>query len=128
MDISVDFSFFPDNLMQIVIDSLGTKSSFVKSLQRSSTSNSSQKIINPTISIFGFSGTLKEFEDLLNCILKKNTIKEYVVVQDTESENTLALLKHGDIEQLGILSCDFCGAAFSSEDEKYIHQRAHFLF
>jgi hypothetical protein len=128
MDISVDFSFFPDNLMQIVIDSLGTKSSFVKSLQSSSTINSSQKIINPTISIFEFHGTLKEFEDLLNCILKKNTIKEYVVVQDTESENTLALLKHGDIEQLGILSCDFCGAAFSSEDEKYIHQRAHFLF
>ncbi len=128
MDISVDFSFLPDNLMQIVIHTLGTKSSFVKSLQSSSTINSSQKIINPTISIFEFPGTLKEFENLLNCILQKNSIKEYVVVQDTESENTLALLKHGDIEQLGILSCDFCGAAFSSEEEKYIHQRAHYLF
>jgi hypothetical protein len=128
MDIIVDFSFFPDNLMQIVINSLGTKSSLVKNLQSSSTYNSSQKIINPTISIFEFPGTLKEFEDLLNCVLQKNSIKEYVVVQDTESENTLALLKHGDIEQLGILSCDFCGAAFHSEDEKYIHQRAHYLF
>jgi hypothetical protein len=128
MDISVDFSFFPGNLMQIVIDSLWTKSSFVKSLQSSSTNNRSQKIINPTISIFEFPGNLKEFEDLLKCILQKNSIKEYVVVQDTESENTLALLKHGDIEQLGILSCDFCGAAFNSEDEKYIHQRAHYLF
>ena len=128
MDIIVDFSFFPEYLMQIVINSPGTKSSFVKSLQGSSTNNSSQKIINPTISIFEFPGNLKEFEDLLNFVLQKNSIKEYVVVQDTESENTLALLKHGDIEQLGILSCDFCGAAFNSEDEKYIHQRAHYLF
>lgn len=128
MDISVDFSFFPGNLMQTVIDSLGTKSSFVKSLQSSSTNNSSQKIINPTISIFEFPGNLKEFEDILKSVLQKNSIKEYVVVQDTESEDTLALLKQGDIEQLGILSCDFCGAAFNSEDEKYIHQRAHYLF
>ncbi len=50
---------------------------------------------------YEFPGNLKEFEDLLKCILQKNSIKEYVVVQDTESENTLALLKHGDIEQLG---------------------------
>ena len=128
MDISVDFSFFPDNLMQTVINSLETESSFVKSIQSSSINNNSQRISNPTISIFEFSGTLKEFEDLLNCILQKKSIKEYVVVQDTESENALALLKHGDIEQLGILSCDFCGAAFNSEDEKYIHQRAHYLF
>ncbi len=128
MDISVDFSFFPDNLMQIVINSLGTKSSFVKNLQSSSTNNSSQKITNPTISIFDFPGNLKEFEDLLNCLLQNNAIKEYVVVQDTESENTLALLKHGDIEQLGILSCDFCGAAFNSEDEKYIYIKGPIIY
>ncbi|HZH39270.1 MAG TPA: hypothetical protein VEX17_04330 [Bacillales bacterium] len=76
MDISVDFSFFPNNLMQIVIDSPWTKSFFVKSLQNSSTNNGSQKIINPTISIFEFPGNLKEFEDLLKCVLQKNPIKE----------------------------------------------------
>jgi hypothetical protein len=129
MDINVDFSFFPDNLMHIVISSSEIKSCFLRSIQSSSIiNNNSQKIINPTISIFEFPGTLKEFEDLLNCILQKDSIKEYVAVQDTERENTLALLKHGDIEQLGILSCDFCGAVFNSEDEKYIHQRAHYLF
>ena len=71
MDISVDFSFFPGNLMQIVIDSLGTKSSFVKSLQSSSINNSSQKIINPTISIFVFPGNLKELRSFEMRIAKE---------------------------------------------------------
>lgn len=79
MDISVDFSFFPDNLIQTVINSLEIKSSFVKSIQSSSINNNSQKISNPTISIFEFPGTLKEFEDLLNCILQKNSIKNMLL-------------------------------------------------
>ncbi len=49
-------------------------------------------------------------------------------MQDTQTENTLTLLKDGDIGQLGIFICDFCGALFNSEDEQYIHQKAHFLF
>ncbi len=92
METGVNFSFFPDVLMQIVINALEIKSPFAKSIQSSSINNNSQKISNPAISIFEFPGTLKEFEDLLNLILQKNSIKEYVVVQDTESENTLDLL------------------------------------
>lgn len=45
-----------------------------------------------------------------------------------ENENTLAVLKVGDIQQFGMFVCDFCGAVFNSEDEKYIHQRAHYFF
>jgi hypothetical protein len=80
------------------------------------------------LSEFEFSGSIKELEDVLNSLLKKNSINEYVAVQDMETENTLTILKVGDIEQLGILICDFCGAVFSSEDEKYIHQRSHYFF
>jgi hypothetical protein len=123
MEINVDLSFFPENLTPIITNSKEIKSFFVKNYQTSSQNSSITKL-----SIFEFPGSIKEFEDILKTILQKNSLNEYVVAQDTETENTLTILKGGDMEQLGILICDFCGAAFSSKDEKYIHQRAHFLF
>ncbi len=84
--------------------------------------------INTISTVFEFHGSIKEFEDLLASILHKKSIKEYVIAQDMEKENTIAILKSGDLGQLGILSCDFCGAVFHSEDEKYIHQRAHYFY
>ena len=122
MDINVDLSFFPDNLVPLITNSIEIKSFFVENYSTNSQDRDTK------LSLFNFPGSINEFEDLLKSILQKNSINEYVVVQDTETENTLAILKDGDMRQLGILICDFCGAAFSSEDEKYIHQRAHFLF
>ncbi len=123
MEINVDLSFFPENLTPIITNSKEINSFFLKNY-RSINQNSS----NSKMCIFEFPGSLNEFEDILKTILQKNSLNQYVVVQDTETENTIAILKGGDMEQLGILICDFCGAVFSSRDEKYIHQRAHFLF
>lgn len=123
MEINVDLSFFPEDLTPIITNSKEIKSFFLKSYRNSNQNNSNSKI-----SIFEFPGSLNEFEDILKTILQKNSINQYVVAQDTETENTITILKAGDMEQLGILICDFCGAAFSNKDEKYIHQRAHFLF
>jgi len=75
-----------------------------------------------------YPGSINDLENLLNSILQEKSIKEYVAVQDTEQENTLTLLKDGDVEQLGIYICDLCGAVFHDEEEKYVHQRAHFIF
>ena len=144
MNINVDLSFFPRHLVQIIVNSIEIKSFFANDLysnnntgsdknnknnsSSSSSSSSSQQISDSTIYTFEFPGNLTEFEDLLGQILQKNSIQEYVVAQDTEKQNTLTLLKKGDLEQLGILICIFCGASFNSEDEKYIHQRMHYLF
>ncbi|MDQ6722962.1 MAG: hypothetical protein M3Z01_01675 [Thermoproteota archaeon] len=122
MNINLDLSFFPDYLISKITNSIEIKSFFIKN------NHNGGQDSNVKFYMFEFPGSMKEFESLLNSILQKNSIKEYVVVQDTETENTLTLLKDGDMEQLGILICDFCGAVFISEDEKYIHQRAHFLF
>ncbi|MBA3749952.1 MAG: hypothetical protein H0X03_03505 [Nitrosopumilus sp.] len=122
MNIDVDISFFPDHLIPIITNSAKIKPFYVKNYQVSNQDSTAK------FSVFEFPGSIKEFEDLLNSLLQKNSINEYVVIQDMETENTLTLLKTGDIEQLGILICDFCGAAFNSEDEKYIHQRAHYFF
>lgn len=80
------------------------------------------------ISIFEFPGSIEEFKYILTSILQKKSLNEYVIAQDTEIENTLVMLRMGDLQQLGIFICDFCGALSSSEEEKYIHQRAHYSF
>ncbi|MBA3976849.1 MAG: hypothetical protein H0X50_01470 [Nitrosopumilus sp.] len=138
MNINVDLSFFPRHLVQIVINSIEIKPFFAIDHQSSNNtssnknnknnSSSSQQISDSTTYTFEFPGNLTEFEDLLGQILQKNSIQGYVVAQDTEKQNTLTLLKKGDLEQLGILICIFCGASFNSEDEKNIHQRMHYLF
>lgn len=122
MNIEMDISFFPDHFNQIIINSEEIKPFYVKNY-----SVSNQDCIK-RYSVFDFSGSVEEFENILNSLLQKNSINDYVVVQDLEAENTLAALKVGDIEQLGMFVCDFCGAVFNSEDEKYIHQRAHYFF
>ena len=127
MRIHVDLSFFPDYLIPIITESIEVKQFLIK--DNYVTDKDKDNINTNTISaVFEFHGAIKEFEGLLTSILFKNSIKEYVITQDMEKENTIAILKSGDLRQLGILVCDFCGAVFHSEDEKYIHQRAHYFY
>lgn len=123
MRIQVDISFFPDYLIPIITDSIEVKQFMVKESYVIDEDNN-----NSINAIFEYHGSIEEFKDLLTSLLQKNSIKNYIVTQDMESENTIAILKAGDLRQLGILVCDFCGAVFHSEDEKYIHQRAHYFY
>jgi hypothetical protein len=125
MRIHVNLSFFPDYLIPIITESIEVKQFLIKD---NYVTDKDKDNINTISAIFEFHGSIKEFEGLLTSILLKNSIKEYVIAQDMEKENTIAILKAGDIRQLGILVCDFCGAVFHSEDEKYIHQRAHYFY
>lgn len=77
---------------------------------------------------FEFSGSITDFEDALHLSLKRNSIIDYVVAQDSQKENTFTLLKSGDLGQLGIYFCDFCGAFFNTEEGKYLHERAHYFY
>ncbi len=77
---------------------------------------------------FEFSGSVIDLENALRLSFERNSITEYEVTQDSQKENTLTLLKSGDLGQLGIYFCDFCGAFFNSEEGKYIHERAHYFF
>ena len=125
MRIQVDLSFFPDYLIPIITDSIELKQFLIKDNYVADKDNDN---INTVSAVFEFHGSIKEFEELLTSTLHKKSIKEYVIAQDTEKENTLSILKSGDLGQLGILVCDFCGAVFHGEDEKYIHQRAHYFY
>jgi len=77
---------------------------------------------------FEFSGSINDFEDALHSSLEKNSILDYVVTRDSLKENTFTLLKTGDLGQLGIYFCDFCGAFFNTEEGKYLHERVHYFY
>lgn len=77
--------------------------------------------------LFEFTGYLSSFKGVLRLILQNRSIDDYIVAEDLESENTFIILKQGNIEQLGISICDFCGLICGSEEEKYIHQRIHYF-
>ncbi|VFJ13941.1 protein of unknown function [Candidatus Nitrosocosmicus franklandus] len=126
MRIQVDFSFFPNNLIPIITDSVELKQFLIEG--NFITDDSVSDTNNSKTAIFEFHGSLKDFESLLRSILAKNSIEEYTITQDMERENTIAILRSGDLEQLKIFVCDFCSAVFHSEDEKYIHQRAHYFY
>ena len=77
---------------------------------------------------FEYSLSFTEFEGLIRKAVGSYKNQIYEVAVDTEGNNTLTLLKPNDLEQLGIFICNFCGAVSSSEEEKYIHERAHYFF
>lgn len=49
----------------------------------------------------------------------------YIVAENTEDPDGLAVLKEGDLEQLGLYVCGFCASVFKSEIERTVHQRVH---
>ncbi len=51
----------------------------------------------------------------------------YVVAESTDDPAVLAVLKEGDIEQLGLYLCGYCATVFHNEAERNVHQRAHFF-
>jgi hypothetical protein len=58
---------------------------------------------------------------------KNRDFDDYIVAGNNEDPLEIAILKKGDIEQLGLFICGFCPMVFRSEVEKNIHQRVHYF-
>lgn len=58
---------------------------------------------------------------------KNRDFVDYIVAGNNEDPFEIAILKKGNIEQLGLFICGFCPMVFRSEVEKNIHQRIHYL-
>ncbi len=58
---------------------------------------------------------------------KNRDFDDYIVTRNNEDPLEIAILKKGDIEQLGLFICGFCPMVFRSEVEKNIHQRVHYF-
>ena len=50
-----------------------------------------------------------------------------VAVENVQDESEIAVLKKGDIEQLGLDLCGYCAMVFGSDIERNIHQRVHYI-
>ncbi|WP_148686787.1 hypothetical protein [Candidatus Nitrosocosmicus hydrocola] len=124
MIIKVDLHFLPENLKSLIINSNELNQHTITTFDNTSTIHG---VESDSIRLFEFNGYFSSFKGLLKLVLQNNSINDYIVAEDLESENTLVLLKDGEVEQLDIWLCDFCGLACASEEEKYIHQRAHYF-
>jgi len=120
--IRVDLHFLPENLKSLITNSEKLNQYAINSEGFSGKSEEDSKSIH----LFEFNGYFSSFKGLLKLFLQDNSIDDYIVAEDLDSENTFIILKDGDIEQVGLLLCYFCGMACTNEEEKYIHQRASF--
>ncbi len=108
--IRIVISRYCDELRQIVFDVFGPQVSIDK-----------QDIILPDET------DVQKAKQALERVLSERRVEDYVVAENTEDPTELAILKKGDIEQLGLYLCSFCMMAFNTEVERNLHQRVHYF-
>jgi hypothetical protein len=72
-------------------------------------------------------GSFDDFKAVLEDILKKNHMEQFVVAENTEKHNTYSVLKGGDLEQFGLVICGHCGMVFGNCSEKMAHEKIHYF-
>ena len=83
---------------------------------------------NNTIIQLDYKGeSVEEFKVILLGILARNRLDNFTVAEDTQTENTVTILREGDLEQFGIYICKHCGTPFKSIDERVFHERIHYF-
>jgi hypothetical protein len=117
MVIKVDVSRLSDSLKEIIVNIFDQKSILQK-----------QSNINKNILVLVNENDVQSIKQILEDTLNRNLINDYLVAENSKEQNEIAILKRGDIEQLGIFICDHCGMLFDSELQRTIHQRIHYFF
>ena len=123
MVIRVDMSYLSSNIRKIILNTFENKS--ISQKQSNSSNNNN---INNDIIILDSETDVQKIKEILQYTLTKNRLNDYIVSENTKEENEIAILKNGDIEQLGIYTCPHCAMLFKSDVQRTIHQRVHYLF
>jgi Flp pilus assembly CpaF family ATPase len=118
MAIKVDVSRLPNSLKEIIISGFEHKSI----LQKQS------NIHKNTIILDDDENDVLRIKQILEDTLASNQVNDYMVAENSQQEDEIAILKKGDIEQLDIFICAHCGMLFDSELQRIIHQRIHYFF
>ena len=122
MVIRVDMSYLSSNIRKIILNTIENTS--ISQKQSNSINNNN----NNDIIILDGETDVQKIKEILQYTLTKNRLNDYIVSENTKEENEIAILKNGDIEQLGIYTCSHCGMLFKSDVQRTIHQRIHYLF
>lgn len=134
MIIRLELSFLSQNVRSIVLKSEEIKSfSIVGSTDVDHTTSHTNHPVadvkdSSTIIILDYNkGSLEDFKVVLRDILARNHLENFTIAEDMEAENTVAILREGDLEQFGIYICKHCGTTFKSIDERMVHERIHYF-
>ena len=117
MAIKVDVSRLPNSLKEIITSAFEHKSILQK-----------QSNIHKNAIILDDENDVLRIKQILEDTLASNQVNDYMVAENSQQENEIAILKKGDIEQLDIFICAHCGMLFDSELQRIIHQRIHYFF
>src|SRR5919202_1501487 len=121
MVIRIDISNLTDDLRDIILDSIELKS-FLNDQPNDDDDNSKQIIVLPN------ENNIQKLKQIIQNILTRNCYQnEYIVAENLEKKNEIAILKKGDMEQLGIYICTHCGMSFKSQMQRTIHERMHYF-
>src|SRR5919199_4471187 len=122
MVIRIDISNLTDDLRDIILDSIELKS-FLNDQPNDDDDNNSEQII-----VLPNENNIQKLKHIIQNILTRNCYQnEYIVAENLEEKNEIAILKQGDMEQLGIYICTHCGMSFESQVQRTIHERMHYF-
>jgi len=128
MIIRLDLSFLSGNVRSVVVNSEEIKSCSVDyTTNRTNSALTDQHDPNTIITLDYKKKSLEDFKVILQDILARNHLDNFTIAEDTEAENTVAILREGDLEQFGIYVCKHCGTTFKSSDERILHERIHYF-
>ena len=121
MVIRIDISNLTNDLRDIILNSLELKS-FLNDQLNNNDDNNKQIIVLPN------ENNIQKLKQIIQNILTRNCYQnEYIVAENLEEKNEIAILKQGDMEQLGIYICTHCGMSFKSQVQRTIHERMHYF-
>ena len=128
MIIRLDLSFLSGNVRSVIVNSEEIKSCSVDyTTNRTNSAVADQHAPNKIITLDYKKKSLDDFKVMLQDILARNHLDNFTIAEDTEAENTVAILREGDLEQFGIYVCKHCGTTFKSIDERILHERIHYF-
>ena len=122
MIITLDLSFLSGNVRSVIVNS-----EEIKSFSVDYTTVADQHDPKTIITLDYKKESFEDFKVILRDILARNHLDNFTIAEDTEAENTIAILREGDLEQFGIYVCKHCGTTFKSIDERIIHERIHYF-
>jgi hypothetical protein len=122
MVIRIDISNLTHDLRDIILDSIELKS-FLNDQPNDDDDNNNEQII-----VLPNENNIQKLKHIIQNILTRNCYQnEYIVAENLEEKNEIAILKQGDMEQLGIYICTHCGMSFKSQMQRTIHERMHYF-
>jgi|SRR5215210_1632425 len=119
MAIKIDVTHISDDLKSVIQSAIKQKS--FAGMQDIDYAGNCIKIV------LSIDNDRQKVKQLLEDILRKNQLNDYIVVDNIKEEDEIAILRKDDLEQLGIFICPHCGMLFSNEGECSEHQRIHYF-